>query len=226
MQTLCKGAQVCQAWLAASEGLGPRQMDFSTDNFVDECGSCYLKNVLNLIDSQADDTLECLTIGTAHILVDGVEAMQDICNVLHAQSFPVLTTLHIGFSGDLRHWQICFQLPVTLKSLYLGLPFTKNEYCVKECFDLEGFNHLASLEELSLLLDGRCYEEVIEVSGDLVLPALHSCHFARPGFEFRVAEAYDICLVEFTASGLAESCLIRLDQGVSCQVCDDRYFKA
>ena len=99
------------------------------------------KHVLTLIESKADDTLECLTIVTASLLDDGVEAMQDICNVLHAKSFPVLTTLHIG-SGDLYDWKTCTELPITLKSLYLGLFFSKREDYMDECFDLACFNHL------------------------------------------------------------------------------------
>ncbi len=227
MQTLCKGAQVCQAWLAATEGLGPRRMDFSTDNFGDhqeqdeDQAESDRDNVLDLINCQAEDTLEDLTIVTAYALRDGVEAMQDICNVLHEKSFPVLTTLRIEI-GFLYDWKVFKELPVTLKSLYLGFLLSKDDVTIGECFDLACFNHLVSLEELSLLLDGS-NDVLSEVTGDLVLPALRSCCLERANFDFREDQTYDILLTDFTATGLSDPCLIMAEQGVSCQLCSDKF---
>lgn len=228
MQTLCKGAQLCQAWLAATKGLGPRRMDFSTDNF----GSLYepdldqaesdRHDVLDLIHHQAEDTLEDLTIRTAYDLRDGIEAMQDICNILSEKSFPLLTILRIEIRY-LRDWKVFTELPVTVKSLCLGYLLSKENYApVGECFDLACFNHLVSLEELSLVLEGG--DEVhSEVTGDLVLPALRSCRFEREDLDFRQDETYDILLTGFTAEGLPDFCLIMADQGVSCQLCSGKF---
>lgn len=227
MRTVCKGAQVCQAWMQFTKGNGPRRMDFSTENFGDrqepdkDQAESNRNAVLGLISRQADNTLEDLTIVTAYDLRG---TMQDICNVLHEKSFPVLTTLHIDI-GYLYDWEVFKELPVTLKSLYLGslfLTITQDNHNIGECFDLGCFNHLVRLEELSLLLEGN--DDVhSEVTGDLLLPALRSCCLERAHFYFGNDETYDILLTEFTATGLSKSCLIMADQGVTCQLCSDRF---